>query len=110
MCKDGAEVLEALAPGGVFFEEQVERLGALVRLCSNEECFKEAIGAKPDIGDEACDVGWCLGGPRRGVADLHFGWSFFAFGGRSTPWARSVESPKSFIKSLSHYLGIILKI
>uniref|UniRef100_A0A2N9GPU5 Uncharacterized protein n=1 Tax=Fagus sylvatica TaxID=28930 RepID=A0A2N9GPU5_FAGSY len=32
MCKDGAEVLEALAPGGVFFEEQVERLGALVRL------------------------------------------------------------------------------
>jgi hypothetical protein len=110
MCKDRAEVLEALAPGGVFFEEQVERLGALVRLCSNEECFKEAIGAKPDIGDEACDVGWCLGGPRRGVADLHFGWSFFAFGGRSTPWAKSVESPKSFIKSLSHYLGIILRI
>ena len=62
MCTDGAEVLEALAHGGVFFEEQVERLGALVRLCSNEEYFKEAINAKPDIDDEACDVGWCLGG------------------------------------------------
>ena len=81
MCTNGAEVLEVLAHGGVFFEEQVERLGALVRLCGDEECFKEAIGTELDIDDEACGVGTNLGGPRRGVADLHFGWNFFAFGG-----------------------------
>ena len=61
--------------------QTVGRLGALLRLCGDEECFKEAIGTELDIDDEACGVGTNLGGPRRGVADLNFGWNFFAFGG-----------------------------
>jgi hypothetical protein len=60
MSTDGAEVSEVLAHGGVFIEEQLERLGALVRLCGNEECFKEVIGAEPDINDEACGDWWSL--------------------------------------------------
>jgi hypothetical protein len=43
-----------LALGGVFFEEQLEKLGALVRLCGDEECFKEVIGAELDSNNEAC--------------------------------------------------------
>ena len=54
MSTDRAEVLEVLAHGGVFFGEQLERLGALVRLCNNEECFKVVIDSEADIDDEAC--------------------------------------------------------
>ena len=58
MSTDGAKVLEVLAHGGVFFEEQLERFSALVRLCDNEECFKEVIGTEPDIDAEACGDWW----------------------------------------------------
>jgi hypothetical protein len=54
MSTNGVEVLEVLALGGVFFEEQLEKLGALVRLCGDEECFKEVIGAELDSNNEAC--------------------------------------------------------
>jgi hypothetical protein len=50
---DGAEVLEVLAHGGVLFAEQMEGLGALVGLSGDEEGFEEAVGAKPDISNEA---------------------------------------------------------
>uniref|UniRef100_A0A2N9FWG7 Uncharacterized protein n=1 Tax=Fagus sylvatica TaxID=28930 RepID=A0A2N9FWG7_FAGSY len=69
MSTNGAEVLEVLALGGVFFEEQLEKLGALVRLCGDEECFKEVIGAEPDSNNEAC--GDCWSSSR--VADPHRG-------------------------------------
>ena len=69
----------------------MRRLGALLRLCGDEECFKETIGTELDIDNEACGIGTSLGGPRRGVANLHFGWNFFAFGGRSTPWGLNLK-------------------
>lgn len=50
---DGAEVLEVLAHGGVLFVEQLEGLGALVGLGGDEEGFEEAVGAEPDVGNEA---------------------------------------------------------
>uniref|UniRef100_A0A2N9I4D1 Uncharacterized protein n=1 Tax=Fagus sylvatica TaxID=28930 RepID=A0A2N9I4D1_FAGSY len=58
MSTDRAEVLEVLAHGGVFFEEQLERLGALVRLCNDEECFKVVIDTEAEIDDEACSDWW----------------------------------------------------
>ena len=48
--------MEVLAHGGVFFEEQVERFVALVRLCDDEQCFRESIGTEPDISDETRGV------------------------------------------------------
>ena len=48
--------MEVLAHGGVFFEEQVERFVALVRLCGNEQRFQESIEAKPDIGNKTRGV------------------------------------------------------
>ena len=48
--------MEVLAHGGVFFEEQVERFVALVRLRGDEQRFQESIEAKPDIGDETRGV------------------------------------------------------
>ena len=45
-----------LAHGGVFVEEQVEWLGALVRLSRHEEGFQKAIGAEPYVGDESTGV------------------------------------------------------
>ncbi|GMY33207.1 hypothetical protein FCV25MIE_28449 [Fagus crenata] len=58
MSTNRAEVLEVLAHGGVFFGEQLERLGALVRLCNDEECFKVVIDTEADIDDEACSDWW----------------------------------------------------
>nr|POF08246.1 hypothetical protein CFP56_77981 [Quercus suber] len=48
--------MEVLAHGGVFFEEQVERLVALVRLCGDEQRFQESISVEPDIGEEMRNV------------------------------------------------------
>ena len=53
---NGAKVVEVLAHGGVFFEEQVERFVALVRLRGDEQCFQESIGAEPDIRDKTRGV------------------------------------------------------
>ena len=49
-----SKVLKILMHACVFFEEDLERLVTLMRLClRNEERFEEAVGADSDVGDDS---------------------------------------------------------
>lgn len=56
----GTKILKVLAHGGVFFEEEMERLGRLVGLRGDKESLQEPVGAKTDVGYESSGLGQAL--------------------------------------------------
>ena len=51
---EGSKVLKVATHAGIFFEEELKRLVAVVRLGGgDEESLEDAVGADPDVGDDA---------------------------------------------------------